>query len=218
MALTTVWLIALVEIKSVSFAIIGSGMTRDGNHAVDRRQPNGSPRVAQRARAGVTGKSPLERRMRGGGRSDRRTCLSNKFPGNREINREFREIQPFAAIHASSQRAKSIACGQIPCAMEQGKFKWTSGKIKWTSGKISRRTEKFILPITDRLSTAAPPRLSVDPTHTSIRRAAPAAPDVLSRYPTVAGRCARPAHEGVLTCLSLLWRMKAVERIFGVTR
>ena len=43
------------------------------------------------------------------------------------------------------------------------------GKIKWTSGKICRRTEKFILPITDRLPTAgAPPRLSVDPTHTSL--------------------------------------------------
>jgi hypothetical protein len=37
-------------------------------------------------------------RVRGGGRSQGRTCLSNKFPGNREINREFRQIQPFAAI------------------------------------------------------------------------------------------------------------------------
>src|SRR5271169_1925165 len=38
MALTTAWLIALVEIKSVSFAIIGSGRTRGRNDAVDRRQ------------------------------------------------------------------------------------------------------------------------------------------------------------------------------------
>jgi hypothetical protein len=93
-------------------------------------------------------------RVRGGGRSDRRTCLSNKFPGNREINREFREIPPSLRYMRPSQRAKSIACRQIPCAMEQGKFKWTSGKIKWTSGKICRRTEKFILPITDRLSNS----------------------------------------------------------------
>jgi hypothetical protein len=79
-------------------------------------------------------------RLHGGGRSHCRTCLSNKFPGSREINREFRQIQPSAAVHASSQRAKSIACRQIPCALEQGKF-------KWTSGKICRRTEKVILPI-----------------------------------------------------------------------
>ena len=48
-------------------------------------------------------------RLHGGGGSHRRTCLSDKFPGNREINREFRQIQPFAAIYASSQRAKSSA-------------------------------------------------------------------------------------------------------------
>jgi hypothetical protein len=76
-------------------------------------------------------------KVRGGGRGQGRTCLSDKFPGNREINREVCEIQPFAAIYASSQRTNSIACRQIPYAMEQGKF-------KWTSGKICRRTEKFI--------------------------------------------------------------------------
>ena len=38
MALTTAWLIALVEIKSVRFAIIGSGRTRERNGAADRRQ------------------------------------------------------------------------------------------------------------------------------------------------------------------------------------
>ena len=43
------------------------------------------------------------------------------------------------------------------------------GRSNGHQGRYVDETEKFILPITDRLPTAgAPPRLSVDPTHTSL--------------------------------------------------
>ena len=43
-----------------------------------------------------------------------------KFPANREINREFREIRPIDAILKADTRANSEACSEIPYAKEQG--------------------------------------------------------------------------------------------------
>jgi hypothetical protein len=51
-----------------------------------------------------------------------RTSLHLKFPANREINREFRQIRPSAAILAPSQQANPMACSKIPYATEQGIF------------------------------------------------------------------------------------------------
>jgi hypothetical protein len=56
----------------------------------------------------------------GGGRSRMRTGLHLKFPANREINRQFRQIRPFAAIPARDWRANSMACRLIPYLTEQG--------------------------------------------------------------------------------------------------
>ena len=53
-------------------------------------------------------------RLRGGGRSHMRTRLHPKFPANREINREFRQIRLLGAILKTDTRANSEACSEIP--------------------------------------------------------------------------------------------------------
>ena len=58
--------------------------------------------------------------LRGGGRSPSRTCLHLKFPANREINREFRQIRLLSAIFKADTQANSEACSEIPYATEQG--------------------------------------------------------------------------------------------------
>jgi hypothetical protein len=58
-----------------------------------------------------------------------------KFPANREINREFCGFRPSCAIFAPSQRANSMASGQIPYAMEQGIFLPEQGKF-WSEQGI----------------------------------------------------------------------------------
>ena len=45
-----------------------------------------------------------------------------KFPANREINREFRQIRLLDAIFNADARANSEACSKIPYATEQGIF------------------------------------------------------------------------------------------------
>src|SRR3981081_3554409 len=58
--------------------------------------------------------------LRGGGCSPDRTSLHVKFPANREKNRQFLEIGPDKEIFAGIRGAKSIRCGQIPYATDQG--------------------------------------------------------------------------------------------------
>jgi hypothetical protein len=45
-----------------------------------------------------------------------------KFPANREINREFRQIRLLGAILHADTRANSKACSEIPYSAEQGIF------------------------------------------------------------------------------------------------
>jgi len=45
-----------------------------------------------------------------------------KFPANREINREFRQIRLLGAILPADTRANSKACSEIPYSAEQGIF------------------------------------------------------------------------------------------------
>ena len=47
---------------------------------------------------------------------------SPKFPANREINREFRQIRLVGAILHADTRANSEACREIPYSAEQGIF------------------------------------------------------------------------------------------------
>jgi hypothetical protein len=56
----------------------------------------------------------------GGGCSPDRTSLHVKFPASREKNRQFLEIGPDKEIFAGIRGAKSIRCGQIPYATDQG--------------------------------------------------------------------------------------------------
>src|ERR1700686_4918300 len=76
--------------------------------------------------------------MRGGGRSQGRTCLSNKFPGNREINRDVVQSSLSAAIQASDQRANSMVCRQIPYATEQGSSNGYQGRFPPRTAKIRK--------------------------------------------------------------------------------
>jgi hypothetical protein len=59
-------------------------------------------------------------RLRGGGRSHIRTRLHFQIPGNREKNREFRQIRPLCKILKADTRANSKASSEIPYATEQG--------------------------------------------------------------------------------------------------
>ena len=59
-------------------------------------------------------------RTQGGGRSQSRTSLSNKFPGNRGMKQGIRQIRRSAAMQASKSTARSIACRVIPYTTEQG--------------------------------------------------------------------------------------------------
>jgi len=45
---------------------------------------------------------------------------THKFPGNREINREFRRIRALDVILNTDTRGNSKACSKIPYATEQG--------------------------------------------------------------------------------------------------
>ena len=45
-----------------------------------------------------------------------------KFPANREINREFRQIRLVDAILKADTRANSEVCSEIPYSAEQGIF------------------------------------------------------------------------------------------------
>ena len=47
---------------------------------------------------------------------------SPKFPANREINREFRQIRLVGAILHADTQANSEACSEIPYSAEQGIF------------------------------------------------------------------------------------------------
>ena len=59
-----------------------------------------------------------------------------KFPDNRAINREFCRFRPSCTIFAPSRRANSVACSQIPYAMEQGIFGGLTGNSIEGSGKL----------------------------------------------------------------------------------
>jgi hypothetical protein len=45
-----------------------------------------------------------------------------KFPANREINREFRQIRLLGAILHADTRANAKACSEIPYSTKQGIF------------------------------------------------------------------------------------------------
>src|SRR5262249_47896015 len=72
-----------------------------------------------------------------------RPCLRTKFPANREINREFCKFGASAAISASSQRANSKACRQIPYATEQGIFAAITGNFFAITGKFNRASSEI---------------------------------------------------------------------------
>src|SRR5262245_23390301 len=63
---------------------------------------------------------------------------------NREINREFCKFGASAAISASSQRANSKACSQIPCATEQGIFAAITGNFFGITGNLIERAAKSL--------------------------------------------------------------------------
>ena len=65
-----------------------------------------------------------------------RTRLQPKFPANRENNREFCRIGPNYSILASIRRANSMACSQIPYAVEQGIFGGITGKFFQRTGNF----------------------------------------------------------------------------------
>src|SRR5262245_60533668 len=70
--------------------------------------------------------------------------LHTKFPANREFNREFRKFRAAAAISASSQRANSEACSQIPYATEQGIFAAITGNFFEITGNLIERAAKAL--------------------------------------------------------------------------
>jgi hypothetical protein len=90
--------------------------------------------------------------LRGGGLSRMRTGLHLKFPANREINREFRQIRPSAAILAPSRRANSMACRPIPYLMEQG-------ILAGATGNFCGRTRKYGCVIAGRIRAKQVDRL-----------------------------------------------------------
>ena len=57
-----------------------------------------------------------------------------KFPANREINREFRQIRLLGAILPADTRANSEACREIPYATEQGIFAKGTGNLHPRTG------------------------------------------------------------------------------------
>ena len=54
--------------------------------------------------------------------SDANASLQSKFPANREINREFRQIRLLGAILSADTPANSEACSEIPYSADQGIF------------------------------------------------------------------------------------------------
>jgi len=69
-----------------------------------------------------------------------------KFPANREINREFRENRPSAAILVFDQRPNSMAWGQIPYATKQEIFAGITGNFFSKNREFSRRGGELISP------------------------------------------------------------------------
>ena len=63
-----------------------------------------------------------------------------KFPANREINREFCRFRRSAAVLASSRRANSMTCIEIPYVTEQGIFGGLTGNFfQRTGNRLARR-------------------------------------------------------------------------------
>ena len=64
-----------------------------------------------------------------------------KFPANREINREIRQIRPPDAILKANTRANSEACSKIPYSTEQGIFVKEQGNLGQEQGFCLLKTE-----------------------------------------------------------------------------
>ncbi len=59
-----------------------------------------------------------------------------KFPANREINREFRQIRPYCTILIANTRVNSAACSEIPYAKEQGIISEGTGNFAAGAGNF----------------------------------------------------------------------------------
>jgi hypothetical protein len=64
-----------------------------------------------------------------------------KFPANREINREFRQIRPLGAILKADAPANSVACSEIPYVTKQGIFAKEQGILVQEQGIFPVKSE-----------------------------------------------------------------------------
>jgi hypothetical protein len=67
-----------------------------------------------------------------------------KFPANREINREFCQIDPLCAISKADTQVNSKTCSKIPYATEQGINSAEQGIPAQQQGVLSAKSEIII--------------------------------------------------------------------------